>query len=477
MDIPFFQQFLMISNVTSVLIIAVFVALLGFMYYLQRQKVAFGNLVIIGTILGAVLGFFVQFIAGFPTDPTKVVFIKESTKWFSLIGGGFIDLILMLVIPLVFISIIHVILNMNRSADLKKLVTSTAAVALIMVAIAAVVGLTLGTVAHLGEGMSLSSGTPAKMKDVTPVVDTIRALIPKNPVAAMANTSVIAVVVFGVIIGGIARLIKQTGTSNLELVTKFFNELHLISSWVADFVIGLMPYGVLALLASTIATKGFQAIADMGLFVVLIYVGVVIMLIVQAVLLMIFGVNPIMYFRKARAPLFLAFTSRSSMGVLPLTVDTLTKRLGVNAATANTVGSFGTTAGMQGCAGIFPALCIVYIARVAGVELDLTMYIMSVIVIALGSLGIAGIPGTATMAASVSLSGTGLGAFYGMISPVLAIDPIIDMGRTMLNVSGSMTNAIVVDKLMGTFDKEAFNDETTIDRPVSNKQEPVHGEA
>ena len=98
---------------------------------------------------------------------------------------------------------------------------------------------------------------------------------------------------------------------------------------------------------------------------------------------------------------------------------------------------------MQGCAGVFPALCIVYIANVAGVPLDMTMYVMSVIVIALGSIGIAGVPGTATMAASVSLSGTGLGAFFSSISPVLAIDPIIDMGRTMLNVSGSMTNAIV----------------------------------
>ncbi|SUP44433.1 cation:dicarboxylate symporter family transporter [Veillonella criceti] len=469
MDIPFFQQFLMISSPVTVGILILFAILLGYIYFLQRRQTAFGTLVIIGTLLGAVLGFAVQFIAQFPDDPMKVVYIKESTKWFSLIGGGFIDLILMLVVPLVFISIIHVILNMSHGADLKKLVTSTAGVALIMVAIAAIVGLALGSLAHLGEGMMAVNDGPAKMKEVKPVVDTIRALIPKNPVAAMANTSVIAVVVFGVIIGGIARLIKQTGTSDLEMFTKFFNELHLIISWVADFVIGLMPYGVMALLAGTLATKGFQAIADMGLFIVLIYVGVVIMLIVQAILLTIFGVSPVMYFRKARAPLFLAFTSRSSMGVLPLTVDTLTKRLGVNATTANTVGSFGTTAGMQGCAGIFPALCIVYIANVAGVQLDVTMYVMSVIVIALGSLGIAGIPGTATMAASVSLSGTGLGAFYGMISPVLAIDPIVDMGRTMLNVSGSMTNAIVVDKLMGTFDKDAFNDASTIDRPVSNK--------
>ena len=323
--------------------------------------------------------------------------------------------------------------------------------------IIAIVGLALGSAFGLGTGLDPVEGN-AKMREVKPVIDTFRALIPSNPVKAMADTNVIAVVVFGVIIGGIARLIKQTGTNELVNFTKLFDELHLIISWVADFVIGLMPYGVVALLASTLAQRGLQAVIDMGLFVVLLYVGIIVMLVVQAILLTVFGVNPITYFKKAKAPLVLAFTSRSSMGVLPLTVETLTTKLGVNATTANTVGSFGTTAGMQGCAGVFPGLCVVYIANIAGVPLDVTMYIMSVIVIAIGSVGIAGVPGTATMAASVSLSGTGLGAFFTSISPVLAIDPIIDMGRTMLNVSGTMSNAIVVDKIMGTFDESAFNE-------------------
>jgi L-cystine uptake protein TcyP (sodium:dicarboxylate symporter family) len=448
----------MISSPTTVGILVLFVALLGVVYYLQRKNTDFGTLVIAGTLLGAVLGLVVQVIAGFPTDPMKVAYVKESTKWFSLVGGGFIDLIRMLVIPLVFISIIHVILHMSQGANLKKLVTSTLGVALTMVSIAAIVGLTLGSVTHLGQGMSAAEGA-SKMREVKPVVDTLRALIPNNPVNAMATTNVIAVVVFAVVIGGIARLIKTTGTNQLELVTKLFDELHLIISWAADFIIGLMPYGVLALLASTLAQRGFAAIRDMGLFIVLIYVGVAIMLVVQSLLLMAFGLNPVTYFKKAKSVLLLAFTSRSSVGALPATINALTEKLGVNDATANTVASFGTTAGMQGCAGIFPALCIVYISNVAGIQLDMTMYVMSVIVVALGSLGIAGIPGTATMSASVSLSGTGLGAYFGMISPVLAVDPIVDMGRTMLNVSGSMTNAIVVDRLLGTFNKEAFDAE------------------
>ncbi|RHK00921.1 sodium:dicarboxylate symporter [Acidaminococcus sp. AM05-11] len=458
MNIPFFEQFLMISSPTTVGILVLFVALLGVVYYLQRKNTDFGTLVIAGTLLGAVLGLVVQVIAGFPTDPMKVAYVKESTKWFSLVGGGFIDLIRMLVIPLVFISIIHVILHMSQGANLKKLVTSTLGVALTMVSIAAIVGLTLGSVTHLGQGMSAAEGA-SKMREVKPVVDTLRALIPNNPVNAMATTNVIAVVVFAVVIGGIARLIKTTGTNQLELVTKLFDELHLIISWAADFIIGLMPYGVLALLASTLAQRGFAAIRDMGLFIVLIYVGVAIMLVVQSLLLMAFGLNPVTYFKKAKSVLLLVFTSRSSVGALPATINALTEKLGVNDATANTVASFGTTAGMQGCAGIFPALCIVYISNVAGIQLDMTMYVMSVIVVALGSLGIAGIPGTATMSASVSLSGTGLGAYFGMISPVLAVDPIVDMGRTMLNVSGSMTNAIVVDRLLGTFNKEAFDAE------------------
>ncbi|MFR4918618.1 MAG: cation:dicarboxylate symporter family transporter [Veillonella atypica] len=459
MNIPFFTDYLMLSNSLSIGIIAVFVLALIGIYVLQRKGTSFGNLVIIGTIVGAVLGVAIQVIAGFPDDPSKVVYIKESTKWFSLVGGGFIDLIRMLVIPIVFISIVHVILHMEAGANLKKLVVAMVSTNLGMVAVAAIVGLILGNAFGLGQGFDIvESGK--KIREIKPMVDTFRALIPSNPIQAAAETNVIGIVVFAIILGSIARLLKQTGTNNMEIFTKLFDELHQLISWVADFIIGLMPYGVVALLASTLATRGLQAILDMGLFVVLLYVGLLIMFVVQAILIASFGYNPITYFKKARAPLLLAFTSRSSMGVLPLTVETLTKRLGVNATTANTVASFGTTAGMQGCAGVFPALVVVYISNVAGIPFDLTMYIMSVIVIAIGSVGIAGVPGTATMAASVSLSGTGLGAYFTSISPILAIDPLIDMGRTCLNVSGSLTNALVVDKIMGTIDKDAYNNPT-----------------
>ena len=113
---------------------------------------------------------------------------------------------------------------------------------------------------------------------------------------------------------------------------------------------------------------------------------------------------------------------------------------------------------MQGCAGIFPAMTIVFVTHMSGNTVDMTLFIMSVIVVAIGSLGIAGIPGTATMAASVGLSGTGLAGLFPMINPILAIDPIIDMPRTMLNVMGSVTNGIMVDRSLGLLNLEKYND-------------------
>lgn len=456
MNIPFFTDYLMVSSAATIVWIAIFLALLIGIYALQKKGTSFAKLVMAGTVLGALLGLAMQIAAGFPEKPMDVVFIKEATKWYSLVGGGFIDLIRMLVVPLVFVSIVTVVFRMSEDADIKKLVSLTVVVSLGMVSIAAIVGLTLGSVFGLGLDAGTVEGA-SKMREVKPMVDTFRALIPNNPVKAMADTSVISVVIFAFIFAAIARTIRQQTEEKLEITKRFFEELHKIVFWMADFIIGLMPYGIVALLASTLAQRGFPAIIDMGLFIVLLYAGLAIMFIAQSILLTANGISPVPYFKKATAPLALAFTSRSSMGVLPLTIETLVKRLGVSEQTANTVGSWSTTAGMQGCAGVFPALVVVYIANIAGIDMDITFYIMSVIVIAIGSIGIAGVPGTATMAASVSLSGTGLGAYFVAISPILAIDPIIDMGRTMLNVSGAMTNAIVVDKLLGTFQQDEYN--------------------
>lgn len=460
MNSVFFTDFLMLSDLRTLLCIVLLVGLFAVMHRLQKKKVNFSKRMIIGTVLGLVLGLIIQFISGFSNDPMQITFVAETTKWYGLIGNGFIDLIRMLVIPLVMVSIIHVIINMKEGANIGKLTKNAMIVTMTMVIIAVLVGLGVGMAFGVGKGMAVVGGS-AEIKEVTNVVDTLRGLLPANPVKAMVDVNIIALVIMAVFFGmGAKRMSKKY----FDIVKPFFdliNALQKIIMSVAMTIIKYMPYAVIALLANTIAQRGLASILEVGIFIIALYVAVAIMFVIQLIALAIFGVNPVIYMKKTLPVMILAFTSRSSVGALPLTIETLTDKLGVNDGTASFVAGFGTTAGMQGCAGVFPALLLIFVANVNGMPIDITFIAMSVIVVALGSLGIAGIPGTATMAASVALSGVGLASSFPVVSPILAIDPIVDMGRTLINVTGSMVNAIIVDRTLGQMDMEHFRKEVS----------------
>lgn len=462
MNNVFFQQFLMISDIKTIIFLAILFLLITIVNRLPKQKFNFSAKVMVATFVGLLLGLGIQVTAGFPNNPMELTFVRESTLWFSLLGGGFISLVRMLVIPLVMVSIIHVIINMKEDANLGDLVKRTLTITLAMVAIAVAVGLGLGilfNVGHVESGAVLAEGT-SKIREVKNIVDTLKALIPSNPVEAMVNLNIVGLVIFSAIVGIAA---KRMSKKYMAIVKPFFdliNALQKIIVSMAMSIIKWMPAAVIPLLANTIAQKGISAIAEVGKFILVLYLSVAVMFIIQMIAVAAFGLNPFTYVKKCISLLILAFTSRSSVGCLPVTIATLTDKLGVTESTASFVGSFGTTAGMQGCAGVFPALTIVFVTHMSGNSVDMTLFAMAVIVVAISSLGIAGIPGTATMAASVGLSGTGLAALFPMINPILAIDPIIDMPRTMLNVIGSVTNALMVDKSLGQINLDMYNDPT-----------------
>ncbi|MGL4799718.1 MAG: cation:dicarboxylate symporter family transporter [Cellulosilyticaceae bacterium] len=457
MNSVFLTEFLMVSDLRTILYIGILFVLFWGMKQCEKKKVNFSKRMIISTVLGLILGLVLQISAGFPDAPMDIAYIRETTKWYSLFGNGFIDLIRMLVIPLVMVSIVHVIINMKDGADIGKLTRNTLVTTMTMVLIAVAVGLGVGMLFNVGSGMAVEGGV-AEMKEVKNVVDTLRSLIPANPVQAMADLNIIALVIFSAFFGiGAKRMSKKY----MDVVKPFFdltNALHKIIMSIAMTIIKWMPYAVIALLANTIAQRGLASILQVGIFIIALYVAVVVMFIIQLIALSLFGINPVVYMKKGLSVMILAFTSRSSVGCLPLTIETLTEKMGVNDGTASFVAGFGTTAGMQGCAGVFPALLLVFVANVSGIPLDFTFIAMAVVVVALGSLGIAGIPGTATMAASVALSGVGLASAFPLVSPILAIDPIIDMGRTLINVTGSMTNALIVDKTLGQLDMNHYKD-------------------
>ena len=471
MNNVFFKEFLKISDVKTIIFLVVLGVILFALNKLPKKKFSFSAKVMVATVIGLVLGLVIQFTAGFTNNPMELTFVAETTLWYSLLGGGFISFIRMLVIPLVMVSIIHVIINMKEDAKLGALVKRTLVITLVMVAISVTLGIFLGKIFNVGHvEQAVAAEGVNKIREVKNIVDTLKALIPANPVEAMVNLNIVGIVIFSAMLGVAA---KRMSKKYMEIVSPFFaliNAMQKIIVSMAMSIIKWMPLAVVPLLANTIAQKGISAIVEVSKFILVLYLAVAVMFVIQMIAVAMFGLNPITYVKKCISLLILAFTSRSSVGCLPVTISTLTNKLGVSESTASFVGSFGTTAGMQGCAGIFPALTIVFVTNMSGHNVDLTLIVMSIIVVSIGSLGIAGIPGTATMAASVGLSGTGLAGLFPLVNPILAIDPIIDMPRTMLNVIGSVTNAIMVDKSLGQINLSVYND------PEAGNETAANGE-
>lgn len=455
MQSSFFKDFLYLTDFKTLIFIAILLGLFFVMKQLEKKKVKFSTRMLSATGIGLVLGLLIQFVGGFPDAPLEVPFIAEINKWYGLFANGFMDLLKMLVVPLIFVSIIRVIINMKQGENLGKLTARTLGTLIGTTAIAAIIGLIVGNAFQLGVGSNLIAGD-ASIREVSSLVDTLRGLIPSNPVEAMASGNVVAVVIFAAFLG----LATKRQTKKYYDIVKPFIDLveafYKIILSVAMTIIKWMPYAVIALLANTIAGRGVAALAEVIDFIIALYLAVAVMFGVHLILIAVNGLNPFRYVKNVLDALVLAFTSRSSLGTLPVSIEKLTDNVGLDNGIATFVGSLGSNAGMNGCAGIYPAMVAIMVANMTGTPIDMTFIIMLVIMIALASFGIAGLPGSATMAISVVLSGMGLGEYFPLVAGIIAIDPILDMGRTMLNVNGTLVTAVLVGKSFNQIDSDIF---------------------
>ena len=455
MNSTFFTDFIMITSFQPLIFIGVLLGIFVLIKRMEKKKVKFSKRMILSTILGLVLGIVIQMVAGFPADTSEVRWIEETSKWYGLIGYGFMDLLKMLVVPLVFLSILRVIINMKEGQNLGKLTSRSILVLLGTTTISAIVAIIVGNLFKLGVGNEVVQST-SEMKEIKSIVDTIRGLIPSNPVKTMADANVVGVVIFAGFIGiAIKRLTKKYSDVIKPAVDLIEASYKIITS-VAMTVIKFMPYAVVALLANTIASKGISSMIAVVNFIIALYVSIAIVFVIHLVIVVLNGLSPIQYIKNVMEPLILAFTSRSSLGTLPVTIETLTEKAGVENGISSFVGSLGSNMGMNGCAAIYPALMTITIANMSGTPMDLSFYGMLLVIIVVSSLGIAGLPGTATMAVSVVISGMGMGAYFPLAGGILAIDPILDMGRTMLNVNGTMVTGVTVAKSFNELDKEVY---------------------
>lgn len=408
MNTTFLSEFLMITNFKTILLMLLLIGVFFIVRKVEKKNTQFSTRMILATILGLGLGTLIQVLAGFPDNPTKVQWINEVIKWYGLIGNGFMDLLKMLVVPLVFISIIRVIINMKKGENLGKLTIRSVLVLLGTTTIAAIIGIIIGNLFKLGVGLEIVEAK-TDIKEIKSIVDTLRGLIPSNPVQAMAEGNVVAVVIFAGFIGFAMQRLKNNFHQEIKPAIDLVEASYKIITKVALTVIRFMPYAVIPLLSNTIAGRGLSSIISVINFILALYVSVAIMFVIHLIIITLNGLNPIKYIKNVSEPLILAFTSRSSVGTLPVTIETLSDKVGLEKGIASFVASLGANAGMNGCAAIYPALMVVTIANISGTEMNFSFYIMLVVIIAISSLGIAGLPGTATMSVSVVISGMGMG--------------------------------------------------------------------
>lgn len=430
---------------------------------MQKKHISFSKRVFTALGVGVVFGLAMQFFYG-----TKSEVVKTSIDWFNIVGTGYVKLLQMIVMPLVFISILSAFTKLKLSNNIGKISGIIIGILVGTTAIAAAIGIATSLTFNL-EAVQIEQGDAEitratqleqKLGDIQNITlpQKMVELLPENPFMDLTGarpTSTIAVVIFAAIIGLAFLGVKRKNPEQADIFAKIVETFYTIIIRVVTLVLRLTPYGILALMTKVTATSDYNAIWKLGKFVVASYVALIIMLIIHLLLLAFAGLNPMTYVKKALPVLIFAFTSRTSAGALPLNVKTQTNELGVPEGIANFAGSFGLSIGQNGCAGIYPAMLAVMIAPTAGIDPFTPSFILTLIlVVAISSFGVAGVGGGATFAALLVLSTMNLPvALAGLL---ISVEPLIDMGRTALNVSGSMTAGLLTSKITKELDANVF---------------------
>ena len=463
----------MFQLVFNLAVALVFCALL---YWQQNRHVSFSKRVFTGLGLGVLLGTAFQLIYG--ADSSMV---NDTNAYLDIVGTGYVKLLQMIIMPLIMVSIISAILKLRDVGSLGKISALTIGTLILTTMVAAVVGILMAQLFGLtAVGLSATAAEVARGQYLQGSVSTAKALslpglilslIPANPFLDMTGarkTSTIAVVLFSIFIGISATGISLKKPDIFTSFKHFIEVAHVIVMRMVTLVLRLTPYGVFALMTQVVASSSIKDIINLISFVMASYSAILIMFAVHLSLIFAVGLNPLRYVKKIFPVLLFAFTSRSSAGAIPMSVQTQTSRLGTSEGIANFAASFGATIGQNGCAGIYPAMLAFMIAPTVGIDpMTLSFILPLILIITVSSVGVAGVGGGATFAALIVLSAMDLPvALAGLL---ISIEPLIDMGRTALNVSGSITAGTVTSRLLGATDMNMFNNDAEVNLDDSNE--------
>ena len=441
---------------TAIANLVVFVLLAGVLFNFRKPRLTLGQQILLGLLLGAGYGLALQFLYG-----SGDAAVKETLTWTNVVASGYISLLKMVIMPLVLVMMIAAVVRMREVADLGRiggsvvgiLVGTTAVAALVGILVSNLFGLNADAITQGARELEQAASLTSRYENVANLglADMLVRFIPSNIFSDLTGarpTSIIAVVIFGILFGLAALGMAKEDPARGEKLREAVLTLQAVIMRLVQMIMALTPYGILALMTRVVAGSDAQDLWNLVEFVGASYVAIAIMFAIHAILLRLAGVNVRSYFKTVWPVLTFAFTSRSSAATIPLNVETQVDGLKVPEPIANLSATFGATIGQNGCAGIYPAMLAVMIAPSMGIDpLSFSFILPLVAIVAISSFGIAGVGGGATFAALVVLPAMGFPVTVAAV--LISVEPLIDMARTALNVNGAMTAGVLTGRWLG----------------------------
>jgi len=390
-------------------------------------KLGFGNQCLLGLFLGLLAG---------------KILPDYAINFITPFGAAFLQLLTLIVIPLTFSTIVASFANLRDIRLVKSIGSRTLFWFVITAIIAATVGIIFGKLFNPGFGLSLSAGHNYQPRIVPNLERIFLDMLPGNLIKQISDGRVIPVIIFAVFFG---LALTSVEAEKSKTIKAFFHEFSLVMFKITRKIIRLSPYGIFALLVPVGHTYGINALLPLAKFILAIYLACITQIIIYGILISVVARrNPLTFFKQFWPAMITAFTTSSSLGTLPVTIETLVDRVGISDTVASFVAPLGATMKMDGCGAIYPAIVCILTATIFGIHLSAYQYILIVITAAIATIGTAGVPGTASIMATVVLSSVGL-PLQGLAF-VIGIDKIVDMIRTMTNVTGGGVCATIVDR-------------------------------
>lgn len=407
--------------------------------------------VLIGMVLGIVVGLGINLLALNSDGSFVNVFVVDGL--FLVVGKMFVNALKMLVVPLVLLSLIAGVCGIGDIRLLGRIGSKSFVLYMLTTAIAIAVAIAISAGIGIGSGMNIESSASFTGKEAPALSQVLIDIVPSNPINAMAQGEMLSIIFFAILVG-VSLLMVGEKAKRLIQGVETANEVMMN---MVGIIMAIAPYAVFCLLAKAMADLGLDLLAQLiGYVIVLIAILLIHLFVTLQLVLKVFsGLSPITFLRKMRNVQVFAFSTSSSNATIPVTLRTVTQRLGVNRSVASFTVPFGATINMDGTA-IMQGVATVFIANIYGVDLGIGGYLTVILMSVLASIGTAGVPGVGLIMLSMVFTQVGL-PLEG-IGLILGVDRLLDMVRTAVNVSGDGVVSTIVAKSEGKLDTSVYND-------------------